>query len=411
MIPNFSLRDPTLFISSYGSVPVFFFDDAGGSTSFWSGRYGPASGWQDNSQFDVSFDSGSHTVEIPFHGTHSEPSIANTTFYNGTFLFALIDGGTFPHDAAASISAGSGTHFHCAIVTDYGTEIAPFTTTFLAGSYNEVAVGPLVPEAGTTMVAFGTGSYYNAQPDIDPMLNKAVIRFSILPGSTAGDLEFTSQGNPGGYNTDYGEGHFTVFDTPGNVEIRFHEPWAGTLTSFDNRYQLLFDAPVFPNPPGAAVGIIIISDGTGTNVGSLVSEHLSFGASFGTGTYFHMVVAGSIPRDTVPNFCTFLYGSHTFIRETGSVTEDHGQIAASFGTGTYDLKVITGQGTDAANSAIAFYSGAYVLQDAGTYVTADSTIVTADCGTISADNCKPFGFDNTNWPTFDDNVVFNFSQL
>jgi hypothetical protein len=408
MIPNFTFLDPTLFsIFEAGSVTFEFSDDGSHAVTFLSGRHGPASGWQDFSAWTVTFDTGSHTVSVPSHGTHTEEVGAAATFQNGTYLFALVDGGTFAHDAATAASFGTGTHFLCAVVTDYGTEQMPVETTFFDGAHNEIAVGPVVTEQGTVITTFGSGSLYNALPDVDPLADKAIIRFEILPGSTAGVLEYTGQGNPVAYNTDYLEDHYVIVDTPNGDSIIFDIPWNGT--SFDNRYQLIFDAPTFPNPPGAPPGIVIIDNGTGTNVGSLPSEPASFGIAFYNGTYAQIVVSGSIPRDTVPNFCTFLFGSHTFVQQSGSVVEDHGLVSASFGTGDHIEMMLIGTGTDHGGISATFYNGAHEI--VASYVVADTTEVTADDTSVLADNCKPFSADRADYVTFDDGTVFNFSQL
>lgn len=415
MIPNFTFLDPTFFsVFDAGSVTVSLGpEDTSAAISFLIGRYGPASGWQDFTTEVMSFSTGSHTINVIHAGTFHEDIGAQTSFHQGTYTFALVDGGTFADAAVASASFDVGTHFLCAVVTDFGTESMPMETTFFEGAHNEIALGPTIANNnGTVAVFFGSGSYYDALPNIDPMDGKAVIRFAILPGSAEGVLEYTSQGNPVAYNTDYPDQdndpvHYIVVTTPNNDTILFDTAWAGT--SFDNRYQLLFDAPTFPAPSGAPPGIVIISNGTGTNVGSLVSEHMDLAVGFATGTYFQVIVAGTMPRETVPNFCTFLYGSHTFVQQTGSVTEDHGAVAATFGTGSYVQKVITAEINENGAASATFLAGAHVLPEQ--YVTADSTQITADCGTITADNCAPFSFDNGNWPTFDEAVVFNFSQL
>lgn len=415
MIPNFTFLDPTWFVAiDAGSVTVSIgTEDVGASMTFLSGRYGPASGWQDFTAQVMTFSTGSYTISVIHAGTLHEDAGAQTSFHNGTYTFALVDGGTFADDAGAAASFDIGTHFLCAVVTDYGTESMPMEATFFEGAHNEIAVGPTIANNfGTVAIFFGSGSLYNALPDVDPMHNKAVIRFAIVPGSTEGVLEYTSQGNPVAYNTDYPNEdsdlqHYIVVDTPNNDTIRFDTAWAGT--SFDDRYQLLFDAPTFPAPSGAPPGIIIIDNGTGTNVGSLPSEPAAFAVGFHSGTYFQVIVAGTMPRETVPNFCTFLYGSHTFVQETGSVAEDHGAVAVTFGTGSYVETVLVREINENGAASATFLTGAHVLPEQ--YVTADSTQITADCGTITADNCAPFSFDNGNWPTFDEAVVFNFSQL
>jgi hypothetical protein len=407
MIPNFTFLDPTLFaLVSSGSVTFEFSDNGSMAVSFLSGRYGPASGWTSLSDFQVTFDTGSHTVSIPTHGTYTEEVGAGASFNNGTYTFALVDHGSFVHNAAAAITAGSGTYFLCAVVTDFGTESMPVALTFFEGGHNQVAIGPEITEDGAHAATFLDGSLYNALPDIDPLADKAIIRFEIHPGETEGVLEWTGQGNPVAYNTDFLEEHYIIEDTPNETSIRFTTPWAGT--SFDNRYQLIFDAPTFPEPPGAPPGIVIIDNGTGTNVGSIVVDIIEFGASFNNGTYAQIIISGSIPRDTVPNFCTFLSGSHTFVRQSGSES-DSAFAAATFGTGVYTEMMLIGTGTDSAAIGATFYNGAHEL--VASYVTADTTEVTADSESVLTDNCKPFSADRADYVTWDDGTVFNFSQL
>lgn len=425
MIPNFTFRDLTFFsVAGSGTVVSAIADAGTASASFFEGRHGEVTAWLDDTAYAITFSSGSHTETRPFNGSFIESIAASASFQTGTYFFALVDHGTMASEhTALAVTFGTGSHAETAFIRDAGTELATFTSTFLAGTHAEI-----VPQTGSNVddgalaATIQEGSYALIDPLTDPLYQKAIVRFTITSGSETGVLDYTSVGAITPYTFTYLENDYTII-TASSGAITFDQPFIGN--SFDNRYSLIVDAPVFPPPPPPPPGVIVITDGTGTQITSIIVDNINgtgtfagapgerdaFAyATFQTGTHALILVSGSIPRETAPMFATFLAGTYALIRESGSATDDSAA-QSTFLSGSHALAVFTAGSVDDAATAATFLTGAHLLT--GVYATADSTEVTADATGITADNVKPFTFDGSNGgygPTFDENTVFNFSQ-
>lgn len=425
MIPNFTFRDPTFFVVLGNGTTLRDFDDLGEiSASFLSGRYGEAYGWQNNVAFSVGFGAGTHLLTRPFNGSIVEDIGASASFQNGTYFFALVDHGTMASESTAlGASFGTGSHAETAFLRDAGTESTDFTATFLAGTYAEVIpLNGSISEDSSLAASIQEGSYALVDPLTDPLYEKAIVRFTIESGETTGVLDYTSVGAITPYTFTYLEASYTIIAASSGA-ITFDQPFIGN--SFDNRYSLIVDAPVFPPPEPPPPGVIVIVDGTGTTITSIIVDNINgtgtfadapgerdaFAyATFQTGTHALILVDGSMPRETAPMFASFLAGTYAFIRESGSAT-DSGSAEATFLSGSHTLTAVTLGSNDYSTAEATFLTGVHALY--GDYVTADSTAVTADSTEFTADNVKPFSFDGSNGgygPTFDNDQVFNFSQ-
>jgi hypothetical protein len=415
MIPNFTFLDASFLVTASNGTRVRSARDfASQIATFIAGRYGEASGWDEDANFLLSLTDGSHTVGIVSgsQGTITESVAYGASFQNGDNFFALISAGTIQENIASVASFGTGDHFLTAFISDAGTEAVSYESTFESGQHALIVPDTnVLSDDAAVQTTILDGSLYDALPETDPLYLKAIVQFTISGSQTVGSLDFATVGALNGYTFSYLDQSYVIVSAS-NGAITFDTPFLGT--SFDDRFAAICDAVVMPPPPPNITDPSLIVDnasGTGTFADAPGLRDAFANVSFGTGVYAQIVVFGSMPQDTTPMFATFLTGAHSFVTVAGTTPVESGTIATTFQAGSYTLIVKTAGSVEAVNFGASFQTGVHVIP--GQYPTADTTTTTADTTLRTADNVKPFSFDGTTYgygPTFDEAVVFNFSQ-